>query len=122
MNELQQNSKNNLIQTLECLASTKEQLNYKKSVPFVHIPYELICQWDSHFIKDKEWFKKIWTSQEWEVLSSFNDSFNRICQKIPNKNFQDVPDVLTNPNWLQVISAAKFSLESITRDEKSKNQ
>ena len=113
MNELQENSRLNLIQTLDCLASMTEQLNYKNSVPFVHIPYELICQWDSHFIKDKQWFRETWTSQEWEALSSFNVAFDRICQLIPNEGFQDIPEVHTNPIWLDIIAAAKRSSELI---------
>ena len=117
MNELQENSRFNLIQTLECLASMTEQTSYKNSVPFVHIPYELICQWDSHFIKDKRWFREIWTSQEWEALSSFNVTFDRICQKIPNKGFQDIPEVHNNPIWLDIIAAAKLSTELMKTKE-----
>jgi len=117
MNELQKNSKNNLVDTLECLASTTEQTSYKNSVPFVHIPYELICQWDSHFIKDQQWFRNIWTSQEWKALSSFNETFNRICQEIPNQGFQDIPDVHANPLWIEMIAAANVAIQIMMKGD-----
>ena len=117
MNELQKNAKRNLIQTLECLASKTLQTSYKKSVPFVHIPYELICQWDSHFYKDKKWFIEIWTSQEWKALLAFDQTFNRITELIPDRDFPDIPEVLTHPVWLEMIAAAEISTQSILTAE-----
>lgn len=111
MNELQINSKNNLFQTLECLASKEEQVNYKNSVPFVHIPYELICQWDGHFIKGQSWFREIWTEYQWKELNRFDEEFNQICDQIPDDDFLDVPEVLEHPLWIKLIS---FSKETIT--------
>jgi len=44
MTDFEINIKNNLLRILETLSSTEEQINHKKAVPFVHIPYKLICQ------------------------------------------------------------------------------
>lgn len=46
MDELQLKIKNHLITALETISSPEEQIAYKNAVSFVHVPYELICQWD----------------------------------------------------------------------------
>lgn len=115
MNELQINSRNNLFQTLECLASQKEQLAYKNAVPFVHIPYELICQWDGHFIKDQNWFREIWTENQWIILNKFDDEFNQICDQIPENDFVDIPEALNNPIWIKLISKSEETLTKLNK-------
>lgn len=111
MNQLQTNSKNNLFETLEYLASIDKQIGYKESVPFVHIPYELICQWEGHFVKDQSWFQEIWTEYQWKELKRFDEKFNKICDQIPDLDFSDVPEVFEHPLWIKMIS---LSNETIT--------
>lgn len=115
MNELQINSRENLCQTLECLASRKEQLDYKNAVPYVHIPYELICQWDERFIKDQNWFREIWTEHQWIILNEFDDEFNQICNQIPENEFVDIPEALENPIWIKLITKSEEILTKLNK-------
>lgn len=113
MNELQENSRFNLINTLDYLGSKDNQIRYKKAVPFVHIPYELICQWDAHFIKDQLWFKRIRTEQQWIILNKFDAEFTKICKEIPNTRFEDIPEVLEKPLWSKIIETSQITLRKI---------
>lgn len=46
---VEQRVRNNAIESLEYLASFEHQKEYAKSVPFVHIPRELLADWADHF-------------------------------------------------------------------------
>lgn len=108
------NSKNNLFQTLETMSSIEEQINYKKAVSFVHIPHELICQWDGAFMSEQRWFREIWTNDEWNSLNDFDKEFRTLYRKIPNIEFPDIPEVLENKTWVRIMKSAKKVLAEIS--------
>jgi hypothetical protein len=46
----------NLIAILERLISKEDCQSYKNTMPFVHIPYKLMAQWDSWYQTKYKWF------------------------------------------------------------------
>ncbi len=111
MNELSKNRKNNILDFFQIISSEKSQLNYKKAVPFVHISDELVCQWDDLFSEDYEWYKEIWSKSEFDILKTFNSEFNRILNTM--EELKDVPDILENDKWKQVMNLASNTLKQL---------
>jgi len=112
MTELQKNSKSHIMDFFYTLASNERQINYKKSVPVVHIPYELIAQWDGAFKypQNQKWFRDIWKEKELNWLKEFDSKFNEIMDKLP-KSIPDIPEIFENTHWLQLIQLAQETLD-----------
>jgi len=115
MTELQINTKNQVFDMFEDLSSKEKQLVYKSQVPFVHIPNELISEWDGNFIKNKEWYREIWTRNQWKALNEFDVKFIVILNQLPN-DIPDVPEVFENEEWQKIISLAYITLEKLKLD------
>ena len=111
MNELQKNTKENISDFLSTISSKDSQLNYKKSVPFVHIPNELACQWDDFFSPDYKWFTEIWTKSEFKLLTNFDSEFNEIIDSM--ENLEDVPEIFHNDNWKKVMNLASDLIQQL---------
>lgn len=111
MNELQKNTKDNITDFLNTISSTDSQLNYKKSVPFVHIPNELACQWDDFFSPDHKWFSEIWTESEFKLLKKFDSEFNVILDSMGD--LEDVPAILNNGSWKKVMNLASDLIQQL---------
>ena len=110
------------METLINLASQQKQMDYKNTVPFVHIPYELICLWEGCFIKDQNWFREIWTDKQWSALNSYNEKFKQISCQILEDDFVDVPEAFENPLWKKLISLSKETINKLkTEPNKTKN-
>ncbi|PHN01290.1 hypothetical protein [Flavilitoribacter nigricans] len=65
-----------LIDLLQQLGDEKKCTAYKNAVPFVHIPEELIAQWDGLHQPEKKYFDEYYTKNEKEKLERFNDQIN----------------------------------------------
>ena len=111
MNELQKNTKDNIIVFLNTISSKNSQLNYKKAVPFVHVPNELACQWDDFFSPDYDWFSKIWSESEFNFLKKFDSEFNEILDSMGE--LEDVPAILNNDKWKKVMNLASKTIEEL---------
>lgn len=73
MTELQLNIRENICDTLQVFASSERQVVYQKDVPFVHIPREIVAQWDSYCeLRDSGWYTEIWNDHELKHLDSFD--------------------------------------------------
>lgn len=107
MNELQMNTRKAIINTLNLLGSFSEQSQYKNSVPFVNVPAELIELWSNHNrMKNKNWYVEIWTESEYLVLEEFNKYFQDKLECLPKK-LPDVPHILENETWIQIMKMAQ---------------
>jgi hypothetical protein len=107
MNELQINTRKTILNTLDLLGSISKQSEYKNSVPFVNIPAELIEQWNNHNrIKNNNWYTEIWTEKEYLLLEAFNKNFQEKLECLPKK-LPDIPQILENENWIEIIKMAK---------------
>ncbi len=110
MTDLQKNSRLRVFEVLETIASKDLQINYKAAVPFVHVAYELICQWDDAFMKEQKWFQDCWSTQEWQFIILFDEKFESILEGIPNEEYPDVPEVFDDKNWIKVMRYAQDAL------------
>ena len=106
MNELQINTRKSILNTLNLLASFSQQLEYKNSVPFINVTQELVEQWNNHnILKNKDWYIEIWTENEYFSLEEFNKHFQDNLKSMP-KRLPDVPDILENKAWIQIMELA----------------
>ena len=108
MNELQKNTKSGITDFFNTISSKDSQLNYKKSVPFVHIPNELVCQWDDFFSPDYKWFSEMWTESEFKLLINFDLRFNKLIDSMGE--LEDVPSILNNDKWKKVMNLASETI------------
>jgi len=112
LNKLQKNTKEHLISNLDYFASKSEQIGYKKNVPFVHIPIELFNQWESLYKIKHNWFKDIWSESQLEALNYFDIDLKKLSNKLP-KNIPDVPEILDNKIWNEIMLCATNTLKKI---------
>jgi hypothetical protein len=108
MTTLQQNSLENLARTLRDLSSLDRQLKYKAAVPFVHVPVELIAQWDNHARMSREvsWFRELFTQQELDAMAQFHEAVEDIGTA-QEGDLPDVPEILTDARWLHLTRLAQ---------------
>ena len=95
-----------LHRTLQDLSSAERQLAYKRAVPFVHVPVELLEQWHS-FARQlgyKPQLRALFTPDQSKALDEF-DAVVRLTLP-PNMGLPDVPDVLPFEAWSTLMSAA----------------
>lgn len=119
VSDLEINIKNNILRTLRVLGSVEEQIAYKEAVPYVHVPYELICQWGESFLKEEDWFREMWSENHWIELCHFNKHYEEVCLKIPGTGFIDVPEALKHSLWIQFVSHAEELLIKIDINPKT---
>lgn len=110
--QLQSNVWKNLKSTVSYFASVEEQRNYKKSVSFVHIPFELLAQWDeySDLTKDRQkWFIDMLPMGVEEEILRFDASVEAFCASIENidDNLPDIPKILELEGWNDLMVAAE---------------
>ena len=114
MTELQQNSKANILDALRAFSSPDEQIQYKRRVPFVHIPHELTAQWDNHVrLRTTKWYLEIWSDQELKNLEEFNTKLT-LCLKRLGYDLDDVPEILENPLWIEIMNAAEKVVKTLS--------
>ena len=112
MTELQSNTRNNLLNTLQFFSSLEEQINYKNAVPYVHIPNELLSQWESYReLRNKTWYIEIWNSREIKAIDDFEIGLKKQISKMNMIN--DLPKILEDRYWLEIKKIAQLCLANI---------
>ena len=110
MTESQMNTRNQVFSTLENLASSEMQINYKKAVPFVDIPGELLCQWGTYSSrKEVQWFKDSWNQEEWKIFLEFDTFINQKAAELPELT-PDIPEIFGYAIWLEIMELAQQTL------------
>ncbi|MEO1483963.1 MAG: hypothetical protein AAFU77_17770, partial [Myxococcota bacterium] len=77
--ELGKKAREDLLYTLEHFASREKQIKYKEAVPFVHIPIELMQQWENFarlLREERKWFLDVVTPEEREAMGHFDRALN----------------------------------------------
>lgn len=103
---LANNMRCKLIRTLEDFSDRDRQKKYKQVVPFVHIPRELLAQWDaySHFLRVKQdWFFASMLPREIAAMKAFDAQISAFTW---DKTLPDVPEILDVPNWVRLMHGA----------------
>jgi len=99
-NRLKKNSRRNVINTLNYFSSFEEQRAYQISVSFVPVIAELLQQWESSFLlkKDKQWFIKLFSREEWEMLHEFNRVIinnSKTLNRLSNRTIEEYEQSIT---------------------------
>lgn len=116
MTELQTNTRNHVVDTLQVFASSDRQRRYKDAVTFVHIPQELLAQWGSYReLRSSEWYIKIWDELELENLDNFDFKLRQVLKDL-GENIADVPEILENQTWIEIMKGADECLKSLNRN------
>jgi hypothetical protein len=110
----------NLPDTLKTLSCSELQISYKHAVLYVHVPIELMTQWDNYggFIKESNKFKTskvfraLFTDDQIDGMRQFDQTVNAYWEKYKNKRsfsshrVLDVPQILENKGWMNLMADA----------------
>lgn len=110
--ELKNNLKRNLERTLRNLSSYDEQLRYKASVPFVHVPIELLEQWADHrrMLGELSWYQALFLSPQKAAFARLNDVIVAHTRRFASS---DVPEILQDEAWEEVRRLAQEALDAM---------
>lgn len=103
---------------LETMSSAEDLVKYKASVPFVHVPLEVLDQWSAAFGSEYKWFYDTYTKAEIESFKRIDDQISSFVAAFQEEDcgLPDVPEVLRNDKWLAVMELcgrAVFLLRSV---------
>ncbi|MEL6340389.1 MAG: hypothetical protein AAFQ65_10805 [Myxococcota bacterium] len=113
--ERQKNSRAQLLEALENLSSFAKQRRYKEIVPFVHVPDELIAQWDSHarLVREStEWFLETLSDDERAAMIRFDEVVNVYYYQ----SDADVPEIFEDTGWQRLSTKAGETLAVFRSD------
>lgn len=115
MTELQLHTKNQVLETIHVFASPDRQSKYKNSVPFVHVPRELVAQFDSYRnLRSREWYIGIWSEPELKALDDFDIRLNKCFEEI-GEDMDDVPEIFEDQKWIEIVKTADECLRSLNK-------
>lgn len=112
--ELKRNLKRNLEGTLRDLSSFDEQRRYKSSVPFVHVPIELLEQWADHrrMLRELSWYQAMYSSPERAAFAKLDEVIVANARRFRTR---DVPEVFQDAAWEEVGRLAREVLEAMRK-------
>ena len=96
-----------MVRTLEDWSDQERQVRYKQSVPFVHVPRELLAQWDqySRLMKVRQaWFIESLTDGELAAMATFDTEVAAFDFEV---HLPDVPEVFDLPQWRQLMDKGR---------------
>jgi hypothetical protein len=107
--------RNRMIQLLETIASPSEQLRCRKAAPpFVHVPIELLHQWESVYEIGLKRFANEYTPAEIDEFTKIQELIDAIYQKY-KMDMPDVPAILEEQLWNKLISESNRVKEIIKK-------
>lgn len=113
MTGLQRNYLQHVIGTLEYLSNFDRQRRYKHSVPFAHIPNELLEQWSEYrrlLHEGTPWFASIFTADQIQAMRNFDSIMSR-AGAMPQ--LPDVDEIFSLSLWRDVRDEAALLLNSL---------
>lgn len=112
--ELITNSIGQLQDTLRNLANIEAQKTYKEAVPFVHIPNELLAQWDNYprMLKEAEWFTSLFNAEEISAMNTFDTKISEFY-KMYGPNLLDISEILDNEDWQTLVQEANNLMKAL---------
>lgn len=100
---------------LYTISNEDKALNYKRAVPYVHIPTELIDQWGSAYNPDYKWFFEMYSDSEIERFHQINSVISLLLKSFenPGEEFPDIPAILDDERWIDLMAKCQSTLEII---------
>jgi hypothetical protein len=112
LTELQIQLRKNVIEDLHLLASTKEQLEFQRRVPFVNISNELTCGWfDDSYHPADETFCGAFSEAELKTLAKFNEVFDHVRSSFEEPHMPEIQALIQTPQWKRAVKAAAKTLK-----------
>ena len=113
---LAQRVRNRIIEALELSSSCEEQRTYQDKVPLVHVPHEVINQWEDWVnpISVPGLVPPVFSQEEVAAITDFQAVWDDVCDKTPNP----LPDLTTlqqSELWSRLREAARDSLAVFAR-------
>ena len=104
---LKLNTLNDLREVLLDFSSIEEQQKYKDSVPYVHIPIEIIEQLSDQerMLRECLWYRELFTQEGATKIINFYKFCSKKTKKF-SENFPDVPEIFTDKDWQEIMSKA----------------
>ncbi len=114
---LQDNSLGQLRRTLEDLSSTDRQRRYKEQAPFVHVPDELLAQWETHirYLRETEWFRELFDTAQATAMERFDILIQETAAQL-GSGVPDVPEIFGRAAWLEIGSEAEWLLKLLPEE------
>jgi hypothetical protein len=111
MTELQQNTREQILHTLDIFASTHAQQAWEQSLPgFVEPIRELICVWQGlYHPHTHNWFQEAFSTTELEALSRFDNAF-RVANRVRARRTYSLVEFFLHSGRRQLASTAKLTL------------
>lgn len=102
--------------TLDNLSSFERQLKYKQTIPFVHVPYELMAQWDNlvRMLNEVQAYHQIFSLEEINHIMHFNKLIEEIHQSHQGRML-DVDEIFASKEWQHIASEATHLREFLKR-------
>lgn len=93
----------NVINTLQLIASYKEQLEYQRKVPWINVATELVNQWFCDFYHpDFPQFEAEFSQEELVSLAGFNTLYDLCVSVLPNS----IAELHKSAAWAKVAASA----------------
>ncbi|MBP2321034.1 hypothetical protein JOF56_001419 [Kibdelosporangium banguiense] len=107
-----QRHRNRIIEYLEVAASFDDQQEYERNVQIVHVPYEVINQWEDWFPKDPRHnfdFLDVYDAAEVDAVCQFQVAWEAAADALSD-DYPPLSEVQALPEWEQLRSAAEVAL------------
>ena len=114
--EIANNIRKAIIDTLILVSSEKHQLKYQKTVPIADVSAEIFCQWDDSYYPDGDVFKLGFSAVEMGAMRNFNEVFESVCNETPDQ-LPSIEVFIKSPEWKKYSKAAIDALKAFPKVE-----
>ena len=113
---LAQRVRNRIIEILELSSSYEEQRTYQDKMPLVHVPHEVINQWEDWVnpLSVPELVAPVFSQEEVAAITTFHAVWEDVCDKTPNP-LPDLSALQQGDHWSRLRDAACDSLAVLAR-------
>ncbi|WP_154795803.1 hypothetical protein [Occultella kanbiaonis] len=108
---VEQRIRNRLIEYFEFASSFTAQLRYEAAAPIVHVPYEIINQWEDWTLGLDLWLDEaqVYTAEEKEALRRFQVVWDRAADDLAD-DYPALRQVQAMPAWKELRQEAELAL------------
>lgn len=107
-----------LIELLELISSKDDLIKYKNNIPFVHIPFEVLSDWDSAFGIQYKWYYEEYKEVEINKMKEMDRIISDLytSYEADMDNFPDVPEIFKTPLWNKLMVTSNEFLKFLQKE------
>ena len=99
-----------IVELVQLLASSEQQLAYQRDVPIANVPAELVCMWfDDLYHPQWDLFVEAFSETERNRLATFHRFYDARVEQLPNS----LEEMHQSVVWRDVMSEAKQVLNDL---------